>query len=184
MRLNSGVSNSFRRTNRPNSEQQDADEEGAAPAPGEERLVRQQARQQRDRAGAETQAEREADLREAGVEAAAIVRRVFEGHQHRAAPLAAHGEALHQAQHHQQQRRGDADLGVGRHQADQERYSPHHRQGQNEQRLAADAVAEMAEEGAADRAGDEAHRERRIGQQQRYQRVAGGKEQLVEDQAG
>ncbi len=50
--------------------------------------------------------------------------------------------------------------------------------------LAADLVAVVAEDHPADRPGDEAHRERREGQERAYQRIEAGKEQLVEDQRG
>ncbi len=119
-----------------------------------------------------------------GVEAAASRRGVFERHQHRASPFAAHGKALRQPQHHHHDRRGNADGGIGRHQADQERRKAHHRQGEHQQRLAPQAVAEMAEEGATDRTRQKADCEGGIGEQQRHSRIVGGKVQLVEDQAG
>ena len=48
-------------------------------------------------------------LRPRGPEAAVLVLAVLGGHQHRAAPLAADGEALHQPADQQQDRGGDAD---------------------------------------------------------------------------
>jgi hypothetical protein len=43
-----------------------------------------------------------AHLRERAVEAALALRRVLDGHQHRAAPLAADADALREAQEHEQ----------------------------------------------------------------------------------
>ena len=152
MLTNSGVSNSLSPHEQADPEQQDAGVEGAAPAPCEERLVRQHRRQQCNRTGAEAQSDRKSNLWKAGVKTAASWRSILKCHQHGAAPLAAHGEALRQAKHSHHDRCRDADRSVGRHQPDQERRCAHHRQGQHQQRLAADPVAEMTEECAANRA--------------------------------
>ena len=78
---------------------------------------------------------------------------VLGGHQHGAAPLAADRDALHDAQQHQQDRRPHADLGVGGQQADQGAADAHQRHAQHEHLLAADPVAEVAEQDAARAAG-------------------------------
>ena len=85
---------------------------------------------------------------------------VLGGHQHRAAPLAADGEALQQPADQQQDRGGDADGGVRRQQADREGAEAHHQQRDDEHLLAADPVTEVAEDHAAERAGDEARARR------------------------
>ena len=60
--------------------------------------------QDKQHAGGQDHAQRHADLR-VGAEVAALAGRgVFHGHQRRAAPFAAGGEALDDAQQHQQQR--------------------------------------------------------------------------------
>ena len=55
----------------------------------------------------------------------------------------------------QQDRREDADRGVGGQQADHEGGQPHHDQRGHQDRLAADLVAEVAADDAAERAGGE-----------------------------
>ena len=82
------------------------------------------------------------------------------------------------------ERRPDADLGIGRQQADQHRRHAHQDQAQHQQPLAADPVAEMAEDDAADRPRDEAERIGGEGEQGAGQRIVGGEEQPVEDQGG
>ena len=67
-----------------------------------------------DDAGAEQQARRHADLRPDAVEAAPAFGRMFDRHQHGAAPFAADADALEDAQRQQQQRRPDAGRCIGR----------------------------------------------------------------------
>ena len=92
-------------------------------------------------------------------------------HQHRPAPFAADREALDEAQHDQRDRRPDADLRVGRQQADQHRRDAHQDQAQHQQPLAPDPVAIMAEDDAADRPRDEAERIGGEGEQGAGQRI-------------
>ncbi len=101
-------------------------------------------------------ADRIAHLHHGAQHAAALLGRVLDHHQHRAAPLAAEADALEEAKGDEQDRRRDADLGVGRQQADQEGAQPHDDDGDGEHRLAADAIAEMAEDGSAQRPGEKA----------------------------
>ena len=93
--------------------------------------------------------------------------------QHRAAPFAADGEALDEAQGHQQRRRPVADLPERRQAAHQERRGADEQQAELQQLLAAELVAVVAEHDAAQRAGDEADR---VGDEGREDRVelAGG----------
>ena len=71
--------------------------------------------EERDRGEADTGGG--AHLREGAEEAAATGWCVFDGHQGGAAPLAADGEALHEPQEREQDRRGEPDHGVAGHQA-------------------------------------------------------------------
>ena len=80
-------------------------------------------------------------------------------------------------------RRPDADLRVGRQQADQHGRDAHQDEAQHQQALAPDPVAIMAEHDPADRPRDEAERIGGEGEQGPGQRVEGGEEQLVEHQA-
>jgi hypothetical protein len=109
---------------------------------------------------------------------------VLDRHEHGSAPLPTHPDALGDAQGDQDDRRPDADGVIGRHQPDAEGGHAHDEQRQHQHGLAPDAVAEMAEDDAAQGAGREADP---IGGQ-RQQRARGrldlGEEQLVEDQRG
>ena len=87
--------------------------------------------------------------------AATAVRAVLGDQQNRAAPFAADGEALHEPQRHQQCRRPDTDLPVGRQAAHQERRGADEQEAELQQLLAAVLVAEVSEDDAAERAGEE-----------------------------
>jgi hypothetical protein len=160
------------------------DEEGNAPAPGQELLVGEQRRQQRHHARGQAQADGQPDLRQRRIEAPLFLRRVLVRHEHRAAPFAAQADALCHPKQQQQQRRRDADLRIGGHQPDQEGGHAHDHQRDDEHALAPDLVAEVAEDHAAQRPRDEAHREGGVGQQRRHHRVAARKVELVEHDAG
>ena len=73
----------------------------------------------------------------------------------RAAVLAAEREALDDADRHEDERRGDADLVVVRQQADQEGRAAHDEQREEEGVLPADQVADPTEGECAERAGGE-----------------------------
>jgi len=93
--------------------QRQRQQEGDAPAPLDERIGRnRRAHDQHDEVG-QHHAGRHAHLGEAAVEAAAVFRRVLDGEQRCAAPLAADREALGEPQHDQQQGRGHANRLVG-----------------------------------------------------------------------
>ena len=93
--------------------------------------------------------------------------RPFHRQQHRAAPFAADADALDHAQHGQQHRAPDADRRVGRHESDGEGREAHAQQRGDQRRLAADAVAVMAEDRGADRPADEADEIGAEGEQRR-----------------
>ena len=77
-----------------------------------------------------------------------------------------------------------ADLFVGREQPDQERRDAHDDEREHEHRLAADLVAVVPDDDAADRPGEEAHGIGAEGRERAHQRVEGGEEQPVEDERG
>ncbi len=137
-----------------------AQQERDPPAPGEERGVGLDGREHPQHAGGEQVAHRDAGLRPGRPEAAPAVAAVLGDHQHRAAPLAADGEALEQPAEDEEQRGREADRGVRRQQADGERAEAHHQQRDDQHLLAADPVTEVAEDHAADGAGDEARARR------------------------
>ena len=78
--------------------------------------------------------------------------------QDRAAPFAAETHGLEQPQHDEEDWRPDADLLIGRQQAHQERAKTHQHHRKHEHRFAPDAVAEMTEDDAAQRARNIAQR--------------------------
>ena len=100
-------------------------------------------------------ADRRPELREHAEPGAAAGRRVLGREQRRAAPFAAEPDALAEAQQAEQPRRERARLGVARQDADQRGRQAHRQHRGDERRLAADAVAEMAEQDRADRAREE-----------------------------
>ena len=180
-RANSGDSSTPRRTHRPTPTSTMLNEEGQAPAPALERAAHRVG-EQRDRAGREQQADRHADLRPAADEAAALGVAPLHAQRHRAAPLAADADPLDQAQQDEQRRRPEAERGVAGQHADERAGDAHQQQGRDQRGLAADPIAEVAEDGRADGAGGEAHgvgRERgeraRVGARAR-------EEQMREDQ--
>ena len=120
-------------------------------------------------------AQRRADLRGRGPEPAFLRLRELRGQQHGAAPLAADADALGEAEHDQQDRREDADLAVGRQEADQDGRDADQRQRPDQHLLAADPVAEATEDDAAERSGDVADGVGAERQQGPGQRGAGGK---------
>ena len=101
---------------------------------------------------------------ETGVQAPLPGLGVFIRHQHGATPFAAEPDALKHPEHQQRYRSPDADLGVGRNEPDKERGDAHDHQRQHEHALSTEAVAEVPEDNAAQRARDEADREGRVGQ--------------------
>ena len=106
---------------------------------------------QEDQVG-EQQADREAGLDDAGEFALGFPGGVFVGHQDRAAPFGAVGEALDDADQDEQDTGPDADALVGGQQADQEGGQAHHDQAGDENRFTADLVAEVTADDAAERA--------------------------------
>jgi hypothetical protein len=105
---------------------------------------------------------------------------VLGGHEHRAAPLTAHGDPLDHPEQHQTDRRPAADLGIAGQQPDEEAGHPHQRHGQHEHPLAPQQVAEVTEDHAADRSGEVAGGERAEAGDGRHHRVEVGEEDLVE----
>ena len=104
---------------------------------------------------------------------------MFDGHQHRAAPFTTDADSLEHAEHQQQHRRPHADRCVSWQQPDQEGGDAHDQEGEHQHGLAADAVAVVAEDDAADWTRDEADEKGRVGQQGPDQRIEVGKNSLL-----
>ncbi len=158
--------------------EQRAEQERNAPAEREELRVGERVAQQQEDAARAEKAERRAELREHAVPRALAGWCVLGREQHRAAPFAAEAEPLAETAQREQQRRGDADRGIGRQHADHDGRQAHRQQRSDERRLAPDAVAEMAEHGRADRPCEECERERRERLQGRRCGIARREEQL------
>src|SRR5207247_11167972 len=98
-------------------DQHQAEQERDPPSPDEERAAGGGARQE-ERAVAEDQADRYADLGPAGDQAAPAPAAPLHGQQHRAAPLTAHADALQDPHERQQDAAPDPDGGVAGNDAD------------------------------------------------------------------
>ena len=135
--------------------QRERHQERDSPAPGLHGLVSEPDVEQGAQGGPAHRACEGAEFEERPEESAALVGRVL-GHEHCcAAVLTAGGEALHQSADEQQQRCCDTDGVERRQHTDRRRGQRHHRDGQDEDLLTTDAVAERAEHDAADGANDE-----------------------------
>ena len=136
---------------------------------------------QQHRTGGETRRQQiaagRADIGEAAGDAAAVARRGLDQIGDRTGEFAADGETLEQADQKQQDRRPDTDLSVGRQKADGGCRPAHQDHRQNQNRLAADAVAEVTEHGPADRPDRKADCEAAIGANQRSDRIGRREEQ-------
>ena len=82
----------------------------------------------------------------------------------------------------QQHRRPDADRRVGRQQADEERRDAHDDERIDQHRLAADPIAEVAEDDAAQRSREKPDRKGAERRQRADQRIDGRKEEAIEHQ--
>ncbi|NYE02862.1 hypothetical protein BJY21_004046 [Kineosphaera limosa] len=144
-----------------------------------------------ERHGRQEEREGRAELRPHRHHPAFALRGVLRGEQRRAGPLATDGEALEEAGRDQQGRRPDADAvfehaegtgRVARQKTDTDRRSTHDEQRPDQRALAADPVAEVAEDDRADGPGEEGDGERREGRQHRGIGVCCREEDRREDQ--
>ena len=110
--------------------------------------------------------------------------RPFHRQQNRAAPLAANPDTLDETQDGQDDRTPDADLGVSRHERDQKGRDAHQQQSRDQCRFAPDAVAVVAENRGAYRAGNKADCVNAEGLQSTDQRIGRREVQLRKDQPG
>src|SRR5262249_29435420 len=106
------------------------------------------------------------------------------GQKHGTTPFPADADTLHGAQDGEDHRAPDADRRVGRHKRDQEGRDAHAQERGDQRGLAADAVAVMAEDRRADRAGREADEVGSEGEKGGRVRVLMRKEELAEDETG
>lgn len=159
--------------------QHGAEQEGNAPAAALQEGVAAEG-QQVDREGRQQQAEVQAERRPGTLAAAPVVAGMLVRGDGGAGKLGAGAQALQDADDDQQQRGPEADRRVGRNQADGGRADTHQEEGHVEQLLAAEAVAEVAEQHAAQRARHEADGEGGKCHHRRGGRVRGIEEHLAE----
>ena len=143
-----------------NAQQHDRQQERNAPAP-DFKLIAGEVAATEHHQQRQQQAEGRGGLNPAGVETAFANRRVLGHVGGCAAVLTAERQALQHAQHHQNDRCGDADAGVGRQQADAEGRDAHQDDGREEGVFAPDHVPQPPEhqraEGPHDKPGREGH---------------------------
>ena len=125
---------------------------------------------------------RRAELREHAVPGALSRRRVLDRQDHGASPLAAEAEALAEPAEREQERRRKADRRICRQRADRHRRYAHRQQRRHERGLAADAVAEVAEERRPDRPRQECDPEGGERRERGRRRVRRRKEQAGKDE--
>ena len=146
-----------------------------------ERLLAHRVLHDEDDGQRDEQAERRRDLDEARVEPAAIVGHVLGDVHRRAAVLAAERQPLQHADEQQRNRRRDADGVIRRQESDGRRRAAHDEQRHQEGALAADEIADAAEEQRAERPHDEADGEGGEIRDEGQRVVAGGIEERRDD---
>jgi hypothetical protein len=159
------------------------EEEGDPPAPAEQLVLGQQRDREEDQVG-QDQTGLGALEGEAGEEAAPALGGVLQRHRVGAALLAGGRQPLQDPHQHEQDRGGHADGGVGRDQADGEGGDAHQQQGEDQHLLAAEHVAEVADDDRADGAGHVRDAEGGQREQDAGGRLALGEEHLREHQPG
>ena len=168
----------------PDGDHHEAKQERDAPAPNQE-LVAGDAAEHQHGYVCQQQAGGTAELRPGGDEAAVLVGpRPLHREQHRATPLAADANALDKTDDGQDDCTPDSDRFIGGDEADRGGRKPGQEQRGYQRRLAADAVAKVAEDRGADRPGDETHCVNGERLQHADQRIGLGKKQLAKDEAG
>jgi len=150
----------------PDADEERAREKRESPAPGLELLAVERLAQQEEEAVRRDEADRRAELGEDPEAGAMARRRVFDGEERGAAPLAAEPEALAEAQQAEERGRDPADLRMGREERDQEGRDAHDEERRDERRLPAHPIAEMPERDRAEGPREEGDREARVAQQQ------------------
>jgi hypothetical protein len=161
-----------------------AEQEGHAPAPGMESRGGQHRGERDEGCGGQNAASLRALKAEARVEAAAPCGGMLGDERARTAQLARHGEALDEAQRHEKDRGEQADLAVRGEEADSERRDSHQQQREDEDVLAAVAVAPVAEDEGADGPRDIADGVGRQGRDERHRGVSAREEDRWEDKGG
>jgi len=161
-----------------------ADQERHTPTPRQELCGCQGVAEDEEDHVGDDEADGRPQLREGAVDGAFVGGGVFGGQQGCAAPFAAEGKSLGEAQHHQEGRCQEFPaLHLRRRQAaDQEGGNAHGQQRRHQGALAAELVTEVAKDDRAQGAGNESHTKDSEGAEQLGGLVLVGEEQRREDQ--
>ncbi len=154
------------------------------PAPGQERLGREDRGEAVEHTGRQEVPQRHRGLRPGRPEAAGLLGGVLGDQQHRAAPLPTDGEALDETQEHEDDRSGVPDLAEGRQTSHEERRGTDEDDRHLQQLLASVFVAEVPEHDPAERTGEEADRIGGEGGDHRIERVVSAGEGVGDDMSG
>ena len=165
-------------------EDEHAEQEGHAPSPADEGLVRQRVAQRQKHCGRKDLSGLNALQREAGEIAAPAEGSVLEDHRTRAGNFARDSKSLDEAQRHQQDRRPDADLLIGRQETDRGGREAHEDEAYKQHVAPPVGIAEMTENEGADRPRDVADAVGRERGDDGDGRIAGREEDLRKDQRG
>jgi hypothetical protein len=168
----------------PEDHEHGAGQERDPPPEREELLIGEKVGQHDEGAAREKEAERGAELRKHSVPCAPARWRILRRQQHRAAPLATKPQTLAETTEREQGRGDEADRVVGRKGADGDCRQAHGQERCDQRGLAADAVAEVAEQCRPDRSRQKRDRERRQRSQCRGNRIGRRKEQSREHEHG
>ena len=156
-----------------NQPERQRQQERHAPAPGQHRIAAEQPRKQRHDPRSRQQAQRHGKRLPCAVEPALARRRKFGHQRHRAAILAAREQPLQNTQSGEDQRRGDAQRGAGRRQANQRGRQRHQQQHRDQRWFTADPVTDAAEDNRAQRTKEKGDGEGGVGQDQAAERRCG-----------
>jgi hypothetical protein len=127
--------------------------------------------------------ESQSNLRNAGIESALFLRRIFKCHQYGATPFATEADTLGDAQGQQRYRRPDADLFIGWYATDENGCHTHDGQRHHQHGFSPELVAEVAKDHATDGTAEKADRKRSVREHGRNQRIGTRKVELVENDA-
>src|SRR6266550_2434089 len=166
------------------SHQQDAEVERHPPAPGGKPFRTGDVTHDVESTVRQHQPDGDTELRPAGPETALTTMSPLHRHQHRAAPFAADADPLDETQDDEEESAPDANRRIGRDEADEEGGDAHQQQRGDQCRLAADAVAVVAEDRRPDRPGNKPDGVNHKDVEGRNGGIGFGEEQVGKDESG
>ncbi|MNG75111.1 hypothetical protein D3C79_336090 [compost metagenome] len=160
--------------------QRQGEKERQAPTPFEELVLTQHRRNQHHHTGTQHEPGNRAEVQPTTKKPPFSVRGIFGDEDRRTGVLAPHREALGHLGQQQQDRRPDADRGIGRYQANGKGTERHDHDGRGKHFLSPELVAQRTEEQPAQRTDQERHRERGQGGDHLHAGVGVGEEHFAE----